>query len=194
MNMLLGLILLSPHLFTIQGVDTKMQTLALLTHPGHWQIVNDGVMGGHSQSELSETLGPDQQYMLRFDGHVSLANNGGFASVSRTLSQEEQQLLSETDPRHISLTAIGDGRRYQLRLKVLKQGEIIHYKAGFDTQVDTLAHWSFSPDDFIETFHGEDYPERPLPDFTQLAALGLLIGDGQEGEFELLLAGLSIEH
>lgn len=41
-----------------------------------WFIVNDGVMGGKSQSELSST-----EESLLFQGIVSLENNGGFASI-----------------------------------------------------------------------------------------------------------------
>ena len=40
------------------------------------RIVNDGVMGGVSQSSLR----PDPEGMF-FEGVVSLANNGGFASM-----------------------------------------------------------------------------------------------------------------
>ncbi|QYJ80962.1 CIA30 family protein [Shewanella aegiceratis] len=171
-----------------------METLALLTHPGHWQIVNDGVMGGRSQSELSEFLNANQQYRLRFSGNVSLENNGGFASVSRTLSQEEQQILQQARPGGIRLTTLGDGKHYQLRLKVLKQGELVSYKANFDTQAGRLEQWTFTPGEFIETFRGADYPTRPYPDLTQLVAVGLLIGNGQAGDFELQLAELAIQY
>jgi len=42
----------------------------------NWQIVNDGVMGGKSQSEA--VLLPNS---LLFKGNLSLENNGGFASI-----------------------------------------------------------------------------------------------------------------
>ena len=42
-----------------------------------WQIVNDGVMGGRSTSGATIT----QAGTLQFSGNISLANNGGFASV-----------------------------------------------------------------------------------------------------------------
>ena len=44
---------------------------------GQWYIVNDGVMGGISESEI--TLNDDGTATFR--GDVSLENNGGFASV-----------------------------------------------------------------------------------------------------------------
>ena len=170
-----------------------MHTLALLSHPGHWQIINDGVMGGRSHSQLSEVVGEGQPHKLRFSGKVSLENNGGFASVSRTLNQEEQHLVQQGSPNRINLSALGDGKHYQLRLKVLKQGQLVGYKANFATQTAKEQRWSFAPEDFIETFRGSDYPDRPHPDFTQLVAVGLLIGEGQAGEFELQLNHLGFQ-
>ncbi|QDF75055.1 CIA30 family protein [Shewanella marisflavi] len=192
-RLLLTSLLLMPYLLMTQGANAKMQGLELLAHPGHWEIVNDGVMGGRSQSRLSEALTKQQEYILRFSGQVSLENNGGFASVSRSLNHEEQHTLQQSNPRRISIEALGDGKRYQLRLKVLKQGQLVGYKAGFTTQAATDGQWSFEPSDFIETFRGNDYPERASPDFTQIIAVGLLIGDGQEGDFELQLREIGIQ-
>ena len=47
------------------------------TEKKYWTIVNDGVMGGLSSSEIIET----EEKTLIFSGLVSLENNGGFASV-----------------------------------------------------------------------------------------------------------------
>ena len=44
---------------------------------GSWMIVNDGVMGGVSESHLSLT----SDGILLFQGNVSLDFGGGFASV-----------------------------------------------------------------------------------------------------------------
>ena len=41
-----------------------------------WYVLNDGVMGGRSTSQIKET-----EYSILFSGTVSLKNNGGFASV-----------------------------------------------------------------------------------------------------------------
>ena len=45
-----------------------------------WRIVNDGVMGGLSSSDLELT----KDRTAIFSGFVSLDNNGGFASVRAT--------------------------------------------------------------------------------------------------------------
>src|SRR6056297_3090968 len=47
----------------------------------NWEIVNDVVMGGRSSSQ-AELVNPDSgEGAMRFSGHLSLENNGGFASV-----------------------------------------------------------------------------------------------------------------
>ncbi|WP_238531648.1 CIA30 family protein [Nitritalea halalkaliphila] len=67
---------------------------------GNWAIINDGVMGGRSQSQaqLAENA-------LLFEGDVSLRNNGGFVSIrSATASYDlsafttlEIRFKAETD-------------------------------------------------------------------------------------------------
>ena len=65
-------------LFSI-GLSRAQGTMIDFTKPEPMMAcwtVNDGVMGGISQSKLSQ----DKLGML-FEGHVSLENNGGFASM-----------------------------------------------------------------------------------------------------------------
>ena len=45
----------------------------------NWGIVNDGVMGGISQSNIYL----NEENNIIFAGNVSLENNGGFASIRR---------------------------------------------------------------------------------------------------------------
>jgi hypothetical protein len=54
-----------------------------------WNVVNDGVMGGISKSSLVLTNTGNG----KFSGHVSLANNGGFASIQldRTISVPQEK-------------------------------------------------------------------------------------------------------
>jgi hypothetical protein len=44
---------------------------------GAWFVLNDGVMGGVSQSRILASAST----ALLFTGNVSLENNGGFASI-----------------------------------------------------------------------------------------------------------------
>ena len=53
------------------------------SHAAGWQIVNDEVMGGVSAGEFRLAKG-----VAVFSGHISLENNGGFASVRSFPSQQ----------------------------------------------------------------------------------------------------------
>ncbi len=72
-----------------------------------WQTVNDGVMGGVSQGKFKIT----DAKTMEFFGTLSLANNGGFASVrskARKLDLEKGDTL---------VTKVkGVGREYTLNL------------------------------------------------------------------------------
>lgn len=74
-----------------------------------WQVVNDGVMGGVSESTAVVTGG-----RLVFAGRVRLENNGGFASVRTLGSDRADMLLAATD--RVSMRVRGDGRTYQFQL------------------------------------------------------------------------------
>jgi hypothetical protein len=74
----------------------------------YWNIVNDGVMGGVSQSRMVQT---DQRTAL-FSGVVSLENNGGFASI--------QARFAPVDPSSydgIEVTYKGDNQRYGFNMR-----------------------------------------------------------------------------
>ncbi|MFK7749650.1 MAG: CIA30 family protein [Kordia sp.] len=73
-----------------------------------WYVVNDGVMGGLSQSTF--TLNEDGFGI--FKGMVSLENNGGFSSVRYEIGHTA---ISEKTILVIRLK--GDGKTYKIRIK-----------------------------------------------------------------------------
>ena len=78
-----------------------------------WRTVNDGVMGGVSQGQM---VAIDSG--LRFQGRLSLENNGGFASTRRLFGGD----LAGAGG--VRLRVKGDGRRYQFRVRPLKSSEL----------------------------------------------------------------------
>lgn len=54
------------------------------TERENWRAVNDGVMGGLSRGVIRTT---DEG--VRFEGRISLENNGGFASLRRTMTKSD---------------------------------------------------------------------------------------------------------
>ena len=67
-----------------------------------WFVVNDGVMGGISSGRM-RPVGDD---VAAFSGHVSLENNGGFASVRTVLEPGDLSAFAG-----LALRVRGDGRR-----------------------------------------------------------------------------------
>ena len=91
---------------------------------GSWVNVNDSVMGGVSQGRSGFT--PEGE--LRFFGNLSLANNGGFASVR---SRGPQLGLQQDD--ELWLRVRGDGRKYNLDLRVPSRRMAFTYRVTMQT-------------------------------------------------------------
>ncbi len=140
-----------------------------------WQIVNDGVMGGLSTSEIAMTA----EGTALFRGFVSLDNNGGFASTRALLPLD----LSAYEG--VVLRVRGDGRRYQLRFRTEAAFDGVAYQAEFDTQPGEWLEIRLPFEGFRATFRG--YVPRsagPL-DAARIRQVGILIGDKKEGPFRL---------
>ena len=146
------------------------------TDPGGWHVVNDGVMGGRSTSRVERT----DRGTLRFSGHVSLENNGGFASTRTDLGT-----LDLSSFRGAAIRVRGDGRRYQLRLRAGGRWSRIWYKAPFETVDGEWIETRRAFTDFEPTFRGRRPADAPPLDPTALRQVGFLIADKREGPFEL---------
>lgn len=145
---------------------------------GQWDVINDGVMGGRSTSRVERTAAGT----LRFTGHVSLENNGGFASSRTDLGP-----LDLSAGEGVAIRVRGDGRRYQLRLR-MRPGDRIAYKAEFETEPTQWTEIRLPFRDFRPTFRGRTPSDAPPLDPETIGQLGFLIADEREGPFELEVA------
>lgn len=145
----------------------------------NFQVINDGVMGGLSTSRLRPTSGS-----MSFEGEVSLANNGGFASFRGPVS-----FPAETTA--LLLTVRGDGRRYKLTLRLDDGAGSAQYQADFvaPPEWETVR---FQPADFHASFRGRAVSAPPVQ-FVDVRYLGLLISDRQSGPFRIELKEIGIE-
>jgi monofunctional biosynthetic peptidoglycan transglycosylase len=141
-----------------------------------WLIVNDGVMGGVSQSEMIVT----QTGTALFRGSVSLENNGGFASV-RTYPIKYEL----ADYEGLSLRVKGDGQQYKLRLRMDNYLDGIAYEATFQTQSDTWLDIQVPFNEFLPVYRGTIVPDAPKLDPVRIAQIGFMISNKQAGPFEL---------
>ena len=141
-----------------------------------WRIVNDGVMGGLSQSRMAVTA----EQAGVFQGTVSLENYGGFASV-----RTEPTDFGLTDRKGLSLRIKGDGRNYQLRLRTDRGFDGIAYASSFDT---VKGEWITVRLDFLDcspTYRGRAVPDAPALEPGRIRQISFFIGDKQEGPFRL---------
>ena len=143
-----------------------------------WEIVNDAVMGGISQSTLIIT--PDQPAI--FEGNVSLENYGGFSSM-RTYPRDYQ--LESYDGLIIRIK--GDGKRYRLRLRTDDQFDGIAYQAIFLTKPEEWATVQLPFSDFIPVYRGRVVSDAPRLNPAHIKRLGFMIEDKQAGHFRLVI-------
>ncbi|MBQ4798258.1 CIA30 family protein [Pseudoalteromonas sp. MMG006] len=151
--------------------------LFLTTHANanqNWYVVNDSVMGGVSNSQVSQTA-----TSLIFKGNVSLENNGGFASIRTELDTQGQNSKS------ITLRIKGDGKTYQLRLRTSDYLDGPAYTHSFNTTKNEWMDIHFTQRDFTLTFRGRVLEQQATINFNDIKQLGFLIADKQEGEFKL---------
>jgi monofunctional biosynthetic peptidoglycan transglycosylase len=142
-----------------------------------WYAVDDGVMGGVSQSTFSVIDNEGH-----FHGEVSLENGGGFASVRREPNGFEPTLA---DAQGIALTVRGDGRTYQLRLKSTSLGNASAYRVKFTPSQDAWEALHFSWDAFEAVRRGTVLSDAPAVTPSEIHQLGFLIADRTAGPFRL---------
>ena len=140
------------------------------------RVVNDGVMGGISQSRLRA----DPEGMF-FEGVVSLANNGGFASMRFPASFPQQTNLLE-------LVVRGESKRYKFILRTEKAPQVV-YESDFLAEASWHSY-RFKLDEFKSTFRGR-LVQAPTLSFSDVAEVGILIADKQDGDFRLQIRTLT---
>ena len=139
-----------------------------------WYVVNDSVMGGISNSQVLY-----ENDNLVFTGNVSLANNGGFASIRTLLDLQSQDITK------IMLRVKGDGQTYQLRLRTNEYMDGAAYTRSFSTTKNEWLNIEFLPEDFQLTYRGRLLEQQPTISFKEIKQLGFMIAGKQAGKFRL---------
>jgi len=156
--------------------DKFLIDFTLPEEEARWEIVNDGVMGGISQSSMVIT----SDRTAVFQGDLSLENYGGFASV-RTLPGD-----FNLDGYHgFMLSARGDGKRYRLRVRTDDRYDGIAYQAVFTTEPEKWIVVRLPFKTFIPIFRGKIVPDAPPLKPENIRRIGFMIADKQEGKFRL---------
>ena len=151
------------------------------TNLKEWNIVNDGVMGGLSKSSLMLT---DAGYG-QFSGHVSLANNGGFASI-----QLNATIKLTKEKKFIVLRIKGDGKKYEFRLK----GSVSQFES-YVHQFSTSGEWEnikLAIDEFHPQYRGRKM-NIPNFNFESIQQLSFLIANKKDEDFKLWIDWIGLE-
>ncbi|RPI38159.1 MAG: CIA30 family protein [Nitrospiraceae bacterium] len=142
-----------------------------------WELVNDAVMGGISESRLTIEGG-----IALFQGEVSLENYGGFASI-RSLPQD----FGLDDYKGLIVRVRGDGKTYRLRLRTDAEYDGIAYQSVFLTEPREWITVQLPFSGFVPVFRGRIVPGAPALSPDRIRRIGFMIADSQEGSFRLEL-------
>jgi hypothetical protein len=145
-----------------------------------WYVLNDNVMGGRSEGGFEQQAGE-----VVFTGRTN-TNGGGFSSIRTKPLQ-----LDLSNSSGVRLSVKGDGRRYtwQLSSTARWRGRQISYWADFETCKGEWRTVDIPFTSFIPRFRGVEL-EGPTLDPRQIAGMGLMIYDKEDGPFEIRLASV----
>ena len=166
--------------------DTNREVLLEFDNPAsirNWRAVNDGVMGGRSVGRYRLT----DKNMLEFFGYLSLENNGGFASI-RVPSGDFKFKQGDS----VILRVKGDGRTYNMNLYAQRNLGGYSFRQSFKTTANKLIEVKLPVDQFVATWRGRVFPKQELNP-SQIAGLGILLGDKKQGKFSLQIESISIQ-
>ena len=141
-----------------------------------WYVINDGVMGGVSMSEMRLT----DKGTAVFSGTLSLENNGGFVSARTDVGNCDLSIFAG-----LEIRVRGDGRSYQLRLRTDDRFDGIAYRAVFETRDGEWITVRVPFDRFLPTYRGRTLRDAPPLNTSRIRQLGFLLADKTPGPFLL---------
>ena len=161
-------------LFDFTGADAAKE----------WQTVNDGVMGGVSDGNFKIV----DQKTMEFFGTLSLANNGGFASV-RTKGKKLGLEKGDT----LVVKVRGDGREYSLNLYLNQPRMAFSYRATVETKKDEWIEIKVPLDSFEAVSFGRLVKNSGALKPEEINALGFMLGDKKAGPFKMEIEWIKVE-
>ena len=152
-----------------------------------WRAIDDRVMGGVSRSRLHHDAGGHAV----FEGELSLAQGGGFASVRAPVAAP----LSAPDvaaAQAVVIEALGDGRTYKLSLFMDETFDAPAYQATFTPPAGRWQLVVLPLAGFVPRFRGRVVSGSPALDLVRIRQVGLMIAERQAGPFGLQLRSIAL--
>lgn len=144
---------------------------------GRWTIVNDGVMGGLSQSNAQLDANA-----LLFSGTVSLQNNGGFVSLRSAMGKCNLSAYEYCEIRFKSNT----DRKFELLIEKETPFYLPKYRAKFGGKSEDWITIRIPLRDFELSRMGATMQEGIDPkDLEGIQRIGFILADKQEGSFRI---------
>lgn len=145
-----------------------------------WFQVNDDVMGGVSQSNISFTT----DGTALFSGKISFENNGGFASVQSDFVPP----LDLSNYTGLEFRVKGDGKKYGIYL--WDRRGFVTYESTFQSEAGVWQSVRLPFKSFYPVYNGIRTTATPL-DLSRIRAITVMIEYKQEGPFALEIARIS---
>jgi hypothetical protein len=139
-----------------------------------WRAIDDRVMGGVSRSRLRY----DPAGHAVFEGDVSLAQSGGFASVRSSPGERGQAGATAC-----LIEARGEAKQFKLSLLTDDGVDSVNYQASFTPMGHDWQTISLPLSAFRASFRGRDVPGAPALDPARIRQVGLMIAARQAGAF-----------
>ena len=154
-----------------------------IARSGRWMVVNDGVMGGVSSSNLHL----HSEGHLVFKGEVSMEYGGGFASVRTDYENWEIGKFEG-----FILKVRGDGKTYQFRCRLGNSFDGVAYRHYFQANDENWKEILLPFNEFVPTYRGKILKDSATMDPESIRHLGLMISDKQSGNFRLEIAWIGV--
>ncbi len=159
------------------GTSTYKIDFGTSKNGAEWAIVNDGVMGGRSESKARML-----DNSIFFEGMISLRNNGGFASLR---NQGEELVLSEFSYVKIRFKTNTE-RKFSFRLSGYNAFYRPFFKHEFGAKGEDWQTVSMKLTDFKQhNLSGETGRMLTSNDMDKSYRMGIILYDKQEGPFEI---------
>ena len=144
---------------------------------GRWSIINDGVMGGLSQSKA--ILEGDA---VLFVGNVSLKNNGGFVSLRSAMGNYDLSGFTHFEIRFKSDT----NRKFELLIEQETPFYLPKFRTKFASKTKDWETITIPLKDLEVSRMGNTLLQGVDPkDLTGVQRIGFILADKQEGSFQL---------
>jgi monofunctional biosynthetic peptidoglycan transglycosylase len=158
-----------------------------------WKTVDDEVMGGRSHSRIcwfSEEVEHNgvTQGILRFEGNISLENNGGFCSTRTDFSRCDLAGVQQ-----LRLLVRGDGKRYKFTVRSDDTPQKTSWRLPIEPPAGRWHECTLQLADFELWRRGTHLSSEATLDSASITSLGLLISDEQKGSFHIDIARIAGE-